>query len=180
MAVSRILSVRRGGLDDHLSHPDFSECPATITEVIDPRYSNRSATVPEDHPPNYFGARRTGCPPSVLSCTAWGFSCLANHSASGELLPHLFTLTCSKNRRFVFCDTFRHSDLAIEAPACSTRHAAVWCSDFPPANLAIHRRSSAIEYYGNTRSSDTHPLRETPKTPDTDGVSGGTSLSRSH
>jgi hypothetical protein len=91
MAVSRILSIRRGGLDDHLSHPDFSECPATITEVIDRRYSNRDATLPED--------RRTGCPPSVLSCTAWGFSCLANHSASGELLPHLFTLTCSKNRR---------------------------------------------------------------------------------
>jgi len=29
-------------------------------------------------------------------------------------------------------------------PAFFTRHAAVWCSDFPPANLAIHQRSSAI------------------------------------
>ena len=35
---------------------------------------------------------RTGYPPSVLSCTAWGFSCLANYFASGELLPRLFTL----------------------------------------------------------------------------------------
>src|SRR3984893_16713968 len=113
-----------------------------FSAVIDRRYSNRDATVPEDH--------RTGCPPSVLSCTAWGFSCLADYSASGELLPRLFTLACSKNRRFVFCDTFRHSDLSTGAPACSTRHAAVWCSDFPPANLAIHQRSSAIESYCNT------------------------------
>ncbi len=30
------------------------------------------------------------------------------------------------------------------APAFFTRHAAVWCSDFPPANLATHQRSSAI------------------------------------
>jgi len=90
---------------------------------------------------------RTGCPPSVLSCTAWGFSCLANCFASGELLPRLFTLTCAslpKNRRCLFCDTFRHRALANAAPACFTRHAAVWCSDFPLANLAIHQRSSAI------------------------------------
>jgi len=49
-----------------------------------------------------------------------------------------------KNRRCLFCDTFRHRAFANAAPACSTRHAAVWCSDFPPANLAIHQRSSAI------------------------------------
>src|SRR5205085_12263911 len=95
---------------------------------------------------------RTGCPPSVLSCTAWGFSCLANYSASGELLPRLFTLTCakkrtvvlSKNRRCLFCDTFRQRPLARTLPAYFTRHAAVWCSDFPPVNLATHQRSSAI------------------------------------
>src|SRR5947209_1173333 len=39
------------------------------------------------------GLNRTGCPPSVLSCTAWGFSCRANRSARGELLPRHFTLT---------------------------------------------------------------------------------------
>jgi len=82
---------------------------------------------------------RTGCPPSVLSCTAWGFSCRANYSARGELLPRLFTLTCakkrtvvlSKNRRCLFCDTFRQPRLRSGLPAYSTRHAAVWCSDFP-------------------------------------------------
>src|SRR5215813_7912626 len=47
-------------------------------------------------------------------------------------LPALF----SKNRRCVFCDTFRQSRLWSGLPACFTRHAAVWCSDFPPANPA--------------------------------------------
>jgi hypothetical protein len=99
--------------------------------VMDRRYRSRGATIPED--------RRTGCPPSVLSCTAWGFSCLANCFASGELLPRLFTLTCTsfpKNRRCLFCDTFRQPRLAPGPPACFTRHAAVWCSDFPLANPA--------------------------------------------
>src|SRR5207237_6130807 len=47
----------------------------------------------------YPRIKRTGCPPSVLSCTAWGFSCLANYSASGELLPRLFTLACAPFQR---------------------------------------------------------------------------------
>src|SRR6202048_683512 len=56
-------------------------------------------------------------------------------------LPALF----SKNRRYLFCDTFRQRPLSRTPPAYSTRHAAVWCSDFPPANLAIHQRSSTID-----------------------------------
>jgi hypothetical protein len=91
-------------------------------------FIRRDATIPED--------QRAGCPSSVLSCTAWGFSCLANYFASGELLPRLFTLACNllpKNRRYFFCDTLRHRNFSTVAPACSTRHAAVWCSDFPPA-----------------------------------------------
>ena len=47
-------------------------------------------------------------------------------------LPVLF----SKNRRCVFCDTFRRRNFSIATPAYFTRHAAVWCSDFPPANPA--------------------------------------------
>src|SRR5205085_8632459 len=50
--------------------------------------SRRSGTVMRRYP-RVNGA---GCPASVLSCTAWGFSCLADYSASGELLPRLFTL----------------------------------------------------------------------------------------
>src|SRR3984893_15097459 len=55
-------------------------------------------------------------------------------------LPALF----SKNRRYHFCDTFRRRNLTNAAPAFFTRHAAVWCSDFPLASLATHQRSSAI------------------------------------
>ena len=87
----------------------------------------------------YPRINRAGCPSSVLSCTAWGFSCLANCSASGELLPRLFTLACTllpKNRRYLFCDTLRHRSFSTVMPACFTRHAAVWCSDFPPASPA--------------------------------------------
>src|SRR5437762_3604169 len=55
-------------------------------------------------------------------------------------LPALF----SKNRRCVFCDTFRRHNFSTATPAYFTRHAAVWCSDFPPVSLAAHQRSSAI------------------------------------
>src|SRR6476660_4423319 len=107
-------------------------------------FIRRGATIPEDF-------ERAGCPSSVLSCTAWGFSCLANCSASGELLPRLFTLACTllpKNRRCVFCDTFHRRSFSTATPAYFTRHAAVWCSDFPPAKSrqrGTHQRSSAIE-----------------------------------
>src|SRR5439155_12391075 len=47
----------------------------------------------------YPRIKRTGCPPSVLSCTTWGFSCLANYSTSGELLPRLFNLTVHFSQR---------------------------------------------------------------------------------
>ena len=39
----------------------------------------------------YPGIWRTGCPFPVLSCTAWGFSCLGHCWPSGELLPRHFT-----------------------------------------------------------------------------------------
>jgi hypothetical protein len=114
---------------------------------ISPRVRSRGrGTVMRRYP----RINRAGCPSSVLSCTAWGFSCLANCFASGELLPRLFTLACTslpKNRRYLFCDTLRHRSFSTAAPACFTRHAAVWCSDFPPAspaNAGTRQRSSAI------------------------------------
>ena len=137
MAISRILSPEFRD-DDHSSHPSRTrdECPANFYSpwCDDTR-----------------GLNRAGCPSSVLSCTAWGFSCLANCSASGELLPRLFTLACTllpKNRRCVFCDTFHRRSFSTATPAYFTRHAAVWCSDFPPAKSrqrGTHQRSSAIE-----------------------------------
>src|SRR5271165_1840963 len=44
--------------------------------------------------------------------------------------------------RFIFCDTFR--DLGItHGPLVFTRHAALWCSDFPLAELSSRQRSPA-------------------------------------
>jgi hypothetical protein len=120
----------------------------------------RDATIPED--------RRTGCPPSVLSCTAWGFSCLADYSASGELLPRLFNLACAslpKNRRCLFCDTFRQRSLGRTLPACFTRHAAVWCSDFPLARISARQRSSAIAWsLSQLRQQESRMNQESRKT----------------
>ena len=124
MAISRILSGRRG--DRMIIYLSRISSRALRTFI------RRDATIPEDF-------YRAGCPSSVLSCTAWGFSCLANYFASGELLPRLFTLACTllpKNRRCLFCDTLRHRSFSTVMPACFTRHAAVWCSDFPPASPA--------------------------------------------
>src|SRR5580700_7398102 len=56
----------------------------------------------------------------------------------------------SKNRRYLFCDTFRRRNFTTATPACFTRHAAVWCSDFHPASLTAHQRSSAIGAEDNT------------------------------
>ena len=50
----------------------------------------------------------------------------------------------SKNRRYLFCDTFRRRNLTNATPAFFTRHAAVWCSDFPLTSLTTRQRSSAI------------------------------------
>jgi hypothetical protein len=125
MAISRILS-------QHFA----SKIPRMIIYLsrISPRVRSRyRGTVMRPYP----RMKRAGCPSSVLSCTAWGFSCLANCFASGELLPRLFTLTCTllpKNRRYLFCDTLRHRSFSTVTPACFTRHAAVWCSDFPLAS----------------------------------------------
>ena|SRR5437773_7162636 len=135
MAISRILSQHFAGkvlgMIIHLTHPAIA--------------GRALISLSRDVVRRYPRINRAGCPSSVLSCTAWGFSYLANYSTSGELLPRLFTLACSereavsfpyisKNRRCVFCDTFRQRNFSTAPPAYFTRHAAVWCSDFPPAN----------------------------------------------
>jgi hypothetical protein len=138
MAVSRILSVRQGGRDDHLSHR-ISSMPAAFSHNVVRRY-------PEIGPEFLRGI---GGPAVLL------LFCLAPHGVFPAIsltrdavssylafspLPALF----SKNRRYLLCDTFRQRSLARTPPAYSTRHAAVRCSDFPLANLATHQRSSAI------------------------------------
>ena len=50
----------------------------------------------------------------IWSCSVWGLPCPRHYCRSGALLPHLFTLTlASPPRRYVFCGTFRPSDLNL-------------------------------------------------------------------
>ena len=112
--------------------------------VIDRRYSHRGATIPEVNEPAVL----------PLLCLAphgvFPASRITPRAVSSYLAFSPLPALLSKNRRSLFCDTFRHRNLSTAAPACSTRHAAVWCSDFPPANLTIHQRSSAIGRYSST------------------------------
>ena len=102
-------------------------------------FIRRGATIPED----FIGPAAL-----PLFCLAphgvFRASRIAPRAVSSYLafspLPVLF----SKNRRCVFCDTFRQRPLSRMLPAYFTRHAAVWCSDFPPAS---HKGSPAITYH---------------------------------
>src|SRR5205814_4159856 len=79
---------KRSRPDDHSSRLTFVNRPATAI-----RRSQTATTVAVVRRyPRILSGR---LPFSVLSCTAWGFSCLANRFASGELLPRLFTLACA-------------------------------------------------------------------------------------
>src|ERR1700751_3043272 len=103
------------------------------------RFVRRSATKPED----FIGPAAL-----PLFCLAphgvFRASRIAPRAVSSYLafspLPALKkrTVVLSKNRRCVFCDTFRRRNFSTATPASFTRHAAVWCSDFPPASLAAH------------------------------------------
>jgi len=84
MAVSRILS------DEWLA-------PQVWTVIcLTPRLSAGEVLADCDQYPKGFAARAAcwagGPIPSVLSCTAWGFSCPLAYARGGGLLPRLFTL----------------------------------------------------------------------------------------
>src|SRR6266480_1855169 len=102
-------------------------------------FIRRDATIPEDH---------SGPAVLPLFCLAphgvFRASRITPRAVSSYLAFSPLPALLSKNRRCLFCDTFRQRSLSRTPPTCSTWHAAVWCSDFPPANLAIHQRSSAI------------------------------------
>src|SRR5882757_9322456 len=101
-------------------------------------FIRRGATIPED----FIGpaALPLFClaPHGVFRASRITLRAVSSYLAFSPL-PALF----SKNRRYVFCDTFRQHPLSRILPAYFTRHAAVWCSDFPPAN-PVNRDSPAI------------------------------------
>ena len=53
---------------------------------------------------------------------------------------HPYRHACAQ-RRFVFCDTFRQPQLSPRFPACSPRHVALWCPDFPLHVALQHTQS---------------------------------------
>ena len=106
MAVSRILSGRFLSRDDHLSHR-ISSTPDYVFHAAWCDDTRRSATIP----------RGIGGPAVLLLfCLAphgvFPASRLLRDAVSSYLafspLPALF----SKNRRYLFCDTFRHRSLS--------------------------------------------------------------------
>ena len=104
-----------------------------------PQSRDHDATIPED---------RSGPAVLPLFCLAphgvFRASRITPRAVSSYLAFSPLPALLSKNRRCLFCDTFRQRSLSRTLPTFSTWHAAVWCSDFPPANLSIHQRPSAI------------------------------------
>ena len=120
----------------------------------------RQMRLTRDYPPGSCEPGGSGRRPVFPVCLAPRGVCRAPGLAArgGGLLPRLFTLTGDgaalhgqlrgarrRLRRFVFCDTFRQARLATHLPAFVMRRAALWCPDFPPANLAVPRRPPRMQ-----------------------------------
>ncbi len=123
-------------------HDDHFSVPHGVEPRPKPGATNTRGLIERSH----CLSIRAGNPTPVLSCTAWGFSCPLAYARGGGLLPRHFTISTIsklKQRLFVFCDTFRLASLTPCNPACSTRHAALWCPDFPLYSVNTVKRSSA-------------------------------------
>ena len=141
MAVSRILSGPR------LS-PEPGR-PFVLPHAFRAGQPSRAATITRRSPSAFASGsgRQPGSSCSVLH--RMGFF------VPPDLRPGRWALTppfhpylpAFAGRRSVFCDTFRRPGFSSRSPAHSTRHAALWCPDFPlPVRLAaIGERPSAIE-----------------------------------
>lgn len=88
----------------------------------------------------------------IRFCSRWGLPCHPCCHACGGLLPHPFTLTCRKDRRFAFCGTFPRVAPAGRYPApCFhgartflPRSLSALAERGCPANWqAVHKRGSA-------------------------------------
>ena len=132
--------------------------PATLAAGLDGHLSRRRGSrtgggslrngdqYPEGSPLARRSGRRPGPSCSVLHRMGF-FVPPRLRSGRWALTPpfHPYPPACARGR-FVFCDTVRRPGLSHRPPARSTRHAALWCPDFPlPPRLAAQReRPSAI------------------------------------
>ncbi len=108
MAVSRILFPEFLRGDDHLSRPNFSERPI-------PQLRDRDATNPRIDGPAVL----------PLFCLAphgvFPASRITPRAVSSYLAFSTLPVLLSKNRRCLFCDTFRHRSLSETAPVPPSR-----------------------------------------------------------
>ena len=123
-------------------------CPATPPGRVTGRVRPKTRRL---FPGPIAGAwKRAGDPPPVLSCTTRGFSCPGARATGGELLPRLFTLTPAvAGQGGLFSVTLSvAAGLGRAAPACSTRHVALRCSDFPLAGCRTSQPPAIISQSG--------------------------------
>ena len=106
------------GSDDHLSQPACASRPIPLG----------GGTVMRRNP------RINGPAALPLFCLAphgvFPASRIAPRAVSSYLAFSTLPTRIAATGRYIFCDTFRHRALTNAAPACSTRHAAVWCRTF--------------------------------------------------
>jgi len=141
MAVSRILSGPRLA-------PEPGR-PFVLPRAFRAGQSLRTATITRRSPSAFASGsgRQPGSSCSVLH--RMGFFVPPDlRPGRWALTPpfHPYPPACARGRS-IFCDTVRRPEFSSRPPARSTRHAALWCPDFPlPDRLsATGERPSAIE-----------------------------------
>jgi len=92
---------------------------------------------------------RAECP-AAWSCRRWGLPCRHRHRRRGALLPHHFTIACSRGDiGCVFSAALSRGSPRVAV----SHHRALPCSDFPPASKkAGDRPTHSLRYYTNKRS----------------------------
>ncbi len=74
----------------------------------------------------------------IWSCSEWGLPCHYCYQQRGALLPHLFTLTCVRERTI---GGLISAALSVGfRPPGVTWHSALWSPDFPPLSTQYHLR----------------------------------------
>ena len=131
-------ATRAAGLDGHLSRRQGLRAGGGSLRNGD--------QYPEGSPLARRSGRRPGSSCSVLHRMGF-FVPPRLRSGRWALTPpfHPYPPACASGRS-VFCDTIRQPELSRRPPARSTRHAALWCPDFPLCSrfAAQTERPSAI------------------------------------
>ena len=143
--------------DEKRRAPSFSKAPfivsMAISRILSQQFANKALgmiihlTRTSPNARRIFIRRSATIPEDFIGPAALPLFCLAPHGVfrASQITPRAVSsylafsplpvlLILPKNRRYVFCDTFRQHPLSRMSPAYFTRHAAVWCSDFPPAS----------------------------------------------